>query len=548
MAPAEHRRGKWVFAGGLVVATLLLAIGVWQGAEATSSASPSTTSYHLAAAKKATVQQTDTTSSTVEDANSATENFDESGTVDQVDVTTGEEVYAGEDLATLEPSSLDETLSEDETTLTEDQSKLAADESTESLQTAEQQLTSADGQVSTDQAALQSDHATMASTEAQDQGLLTQAQEAAANQFSQVSADSTTVATDQSKLDTSEANLQGALGDYTVAGCPNPPPGSIANCAQLQGAVTLSESDVTKDQAAVNSDQLAVVGDDTTLQADQLALAKTQAQEETSFESATARVESDQESLAQAQQSAAIDQTLSDQGQQDFNVRVEADQAALATAKAQLAAEEENRHDSTLTAPVSGKVVAVNIAKGAPATAEPSTVGVQGGASSPSSGGSTGATSGAIEIQDSGSFVVQAETSGADAEQVAVGDHATLNLSGSGASVNGIVSSIGMAADNGDDVTTRPVTIAVKGSPPDLYSGMSAQATIVTLHKSGVLAVPSDDLHTAGRRTFVDEVVDGKEVEHTVRVGAIGTKLTQITSGLTAGTDVVTNASSSATR
>jgi hypothetical protein len=46
-------------------------------------------------------------------------------------------------------------------------------------------------------------------------------------------------------------------------------------------------------------------------------------------------------------------------------------------------------------------------------------------------------------------------------------------------------------------------------------------------------------VHTLGTASFVYELKGGKEVEHTVTVGAVGTTLTQITSGLKSGTEVV---------
>ena len=46
-------------------------------------------------------------------------------------------------------------------------------------------------------------------------------------------------------------------------------------------------------------------------------------------------------------------------------------------------------------------------------------------------------------------------------------------------------------------------------------------------------------MHTSGTRTFVEELVNGRTVDHTVRVGAVGTEDTQIMSGLSDGTEVV---------
>ena len=84
-----------------------------------------------------------------------------------------------------------------------------------------------------------------------------------------------------------------------------------------------------------------------------------------------------------------------------------------------------------------------------------------------------------------------------------------------------------------------PVVIGVTGTPSGLYSGMSADASIIVLEHSDVLTVPSSAVHTLGTESFVYELKGGKEVEHTVTIGAVGTTLTQITSGLKSGTEVV---------
>lgn len=111
--------------------------------------------------------------------------------------------------------------------------------------------------------------------------------------------------------------------------------------------------------------------------------------------------------------------------------------------------------------------------------------------------------------------------------------------SGSATTVYGTVSSLGIVATVSSGVATFPVTVAVTGTPAGLYSGTTAQATIIVLERSGVLTVPSSAVHTVGTASYVDELKGGKEVEHAVTVGAIGTTLTQITSGLTSGTKVV---------
>lgn len=120
-----------------------------------------------------------------------------------------------------------------------------------------------------------------------------------------------------------------------------------------------------------------------------------------------------------------------------------------------------------------------------------------------------------------------------------MGDQVQLVPSGSATTIYGTVSSLGIVATVSSGVATFPVTIAVTGTPAGLYSGMTAQATIIVLQRSGVLTLPSSAVHSVGTASYVYELKNGKEVEHTVGVGAVGTTSTQITSGLKSGTKVV---------
>jgi len=101
------------------------------------------------------------------------------------------------------------------------------------------------------------------------------------------------------------------------------------------------------------------------------------------------------------------------------------------------------------------------------------------------------------------------------------------------------VSSIGIVASVSSGVASFPVVVGVTGTPSGLFSGMSADASIIVLERAGVLTVPSSAVHTLGTESFVYVLKGGQEVEHTVGVGAVGTTLTQITSGLKSGQQVV---------
>jgi hypothetical protein len=182
------------------------------------------------------------------------------------------------------------------------------------------------------------------------------------------------------------------------------------------------------------------------------------------------------------------------------------------------------------------------VAVGNEATAGTSVVGAAAASSSSSSSSSgTGSAtpSYAFEIIGTASFDADASISSADVSEVQVGDQAQLTVSGADAPVFGTVASLGIVATVSSGVATFPVTVAVTGTPSGLYSGMTATTSIIVLDRSNVLTVPSSAVHTLGTSSFVYELSKGKEVEHTVKVGAVGTTLTQITSGLKSGAKVV---------
>ena len=101
------------------------------------------------------------------------------------------------------------------------------------------------------------------------------------------------------------------------------------------------------------------------------------------------------------------------------------------------------------------------------------------------------------------------------------------------------MSSVGIISTNQSGAESAPVTVMITGAPAGIYPGLSAEANITLMQKTHVLTVPSNAVHTSGTRAFVDELVNGRSVSHDVRVGAIGTNVTQIVSGLSDGTKVV---------
>ena len=213
--------------------------------------------------------------------------------------------------------------------------------------------------------------------------------------------------------------------------------------------------------------------------------------------------------------------------------QLSSDRAMVASAESSLVTARQDLTDASLISPISGTVVAVNVTPGASVNAAPSTVG------SPSSSG-PGASGPAIEVVSPGTFEVQTTATDAQVSTIKDGDQALITPSGSHTPVLGTVTQVGtFASISSSGVVTFPVTVGVKGTPKGLYEGVSAQLTLVVLQVKHVLSVASSAVHTLGPRHFVYLLTDGKQVEHQVKVGAIGGQLTQITSGLTPGEKVV---------
>ena len=196
-------------------------------------------------------------------------------------------------------------------------------------------------------------------------------------------------------------------------------------------------------------------------------------------------------------------------------------------AEAQIQSQKDSLKDDRLTAPISGRVKSVEIKPGMQVTSAPTEL--------------TAATkppSAAIVIDSGGSFVAETRVDGSSAASIHVGDPVQLALPHN-SSANGTVSAIGIISTDPSGTESAPVTVMITGKPAGIYPGMTTEANITLVEKRHVLSVPSDAVHTSGARTYVDEIVNGHSVEHDVRVGAVGTDMTQIVSGLSDGTRVV---------
>jgi membrane fusion protein, macrolide-specific efflux system len=153
--PSLWRRHRWLILGAaavLIAAAIALPLWLTSGSSTPTGLSITTVTVPVTTG---TIQQTVTSSGTIEPASQANLNFAVSGTVTAVDVKAGQTVAAGQVLATVNTTALSEQLSAAQASLTAAQDRLASDEasgaSTSSLDSDEASLTSAESSVSTAQ-------------------------------------------------------------------------------------------------------------------------------------------------------------------------------------------------------------------------------------------------------------------------------------------------------------------------------------------------------------------------------------------------------------
>ncbi|NMH95803.1 efflux RND transporter periplasmic adaptor subunit [Pseudonocardia acidicola] len=263
--------------------------------------------------------------------------------------------------------------------------------------------------------------------------------------------------------------------------------------------------------------------------------------------------------VAQAKATVAADlaKAAADRSAGASAAQINADDAATASAQAQQAVAEQSLSQATLTAPFAGTVAAVNITVGQQLAAAGGSGGSgSGGSGSGTAGGAAGSASGAGTASAAGSSsasaspaavvvigtapdVVDATVDDTEVGQVKVGDKATIVPNGSTTPVDGTVTSVGLVATQTSGVASYPVTIAVTGTPPGLHIGASALVSIIVAELDDVLLVPSAAVHPDGGTTSVTVLDNGRQISRPVSVGTSANGRTEITEGLTAGTQVV---------
>lgn len=184
---------------------------------------------------------------------------------------------------------------------------------------------------------------------------------------------------------------------------------------------------------------------------------------------------------------------------------VQAAENAYAQSLTALHTAQDNLAKAALTAPHAGTVLAINGTVGGSSSAS--------GASGSASGGSSssGLSSGFIVIGDLNSLQITASVNEADIGSVAAGQRAIFTVSAyTGKTFQGSVGTVSPTGQTSSTVVTYPVTINVANASlgsAHLLPGMTANVTITTAQRTGVVLVPASAI-TFARTAFTSGLVN----------------------------------------
>ena len=122
--------------------------------------------------------------------------------------------------------------------------------------------------------------------------------------------------------------------------------------------------------------------------------------------------------------------------------------------------------------------------------------------------------------------------------KLAIGETVSVRVSAANAAFESVIRSVDKTANQMTKLYT--VTVAVPAEVEGLLSGMFAEVTFHTAVSAGAVVVPSEAILTSNDKQYV-YIVDGDTAKRAdITTGLTGSGMTEITSGLTAGAQLVT--------
>jgi len=451
--------------------------------------------YRTVAAATGDVEQTLSTSGTVDAAHRADLGFGTDGTVAALKVAVGDVVRAGQALAVLATADLDDAVTEARASVARAVAQLAADREAQSaaVEDAVDETEQDAGQDSGTDSPQSDDATAMALRELQRlQDAVIEAQQKAS---AGLAAAASALAA-QTAACTQEPAVTEADGDAESI----EPAATSEACSIALATVQDRQQEVSEAQDALAKALAGLSG----------ALTKALSAATTPEQPTAARTETpaDAENASSGPESAGTTVTAA---------RLAADQAAIEQAEADLVSAEQARGQATLRSTRAGRVVDLAAAVGDPVSAGDTVATVVGGKA----------------------VTIQGAVTEEQVDQVKVGQAVRVTAPGSSEATEGRVTAIGLVADSSTGTTSYPVTVTVENPGIALPTGSSALLQIVLSTAKDVVTVPTsavsgqDDQHTV-------QVWDGTRLStEQVTLGAVGARQVEVTDGLEVGDRVV---------
>jgi len=528
------KRWKWRAAIVAVAIVAIVAILATRGSAAQSG------DYRTAVVDTGDVTQTLTATGSIDSASRYDLTFQVGGSVDSVDVAVGDTVGAGQELATLDDSDLQDAVDSAQEALTDAESTLADDLDAQSSGTSSSGSSSGGSSHSSQPSTGNSGNSGGSEHEGEsgnsggsDNAGGNSADSAAVKAAAQAVKDSQAALLAQ--YDVAAAALETAKSKQTDAqtvcaaftameATDDGAEDALAACqlatddaltAQQQAA---DEQSTLMDAAdALNgavADLLIAVNGTTVAEAAYVAPVGAATVQLVSYSSARAATAGDE--LGGGAASGSSGSSTGVPSAED----ILADEAEVTAAEASLAVAHAQLEFATLSTPVAGTVVAVGVAAGDAVSA--------------------GDTTTVITVIADNTYLVQLSVSLSQARMLAVGQAAKLTVLSDNQVVDGTVSSVSTVNTGNSFSQSYAVSIAVPDPGFEIRIGTATRMEITVASATGALVVPTSAVADATGDPSVQIVgEDGTAQTVSVTTGAVGAEYTEITSGLEKGQEVI---------
>ncbi len=180
----------------------------------------------------------------------------------------------------------------------------------------------------------------------------------------------------------------------------------------------------------------------------------------------------------------------------------------------------------TVVSPMNGTVLAIN---------------VKNGDDLGKSSGSSSSSQAPMIIGDLGTLEAQVQVNEVDIPNVKIGQKATMTFDAiNGLTVTGKVEKMDSLGTVSQGVVTYNVTISFDSANSQIKPGMSVSASIITAVKQDVLTVPNGAVKVQNGGNYVEVLKNNAPQQVPVQAGISNDTETEITGGISSGTQVVT--------